>query len=75
MGQHLLEQVYHTRVQGPEYPHPGRTYTPHASPRVAYLPDSQDGEKAPARCAPGLEAEVTVHSGSVPHHGDQRLTE
>jgi len=33
-------------VQGPEHPHPGRAYTPHAFPRVAYLPDSQDGERA-----------------------------
>ena len=31
-------------VQGPEHPHPGRAYTSPGFPRLAYLPDSDQGQ-------------------------------
>lgn len=32
-------------VQGPEHPHPGRSYRLNGFPRVAYLPDTEKGNR------------------------------
>jgi deltex-like protein len=33
-------------IQGPEHPNPGKPYFCQGFPRVAYLPDNSEGEKA-----------------------------
>lgn len=37
---------FRSGVQGQEHPNPGRPYTPHGFPRIAFLPDNPEGVRA-----------------------------
>lgn len=40
-----ITYTFHSGVQGPDHPHPGKRYSAYAFPRTAYLPDNEKGRK------------------------------